>query len=384
VKVLHIITGLSTGGAERALYNLLSGGLAARDGVVVLSLRDEGTYGRRIRELGVPVYTLGMRRGVPGPVAIARLCMLVRELRPDMIQGWMYHGNLAATLAGWVTPGRPPVAWNIRHSLYSLRDEKPLTRQVILANRCLSGRTDSIVYNSCLSREQHEAFGFLADRGRMIPNGFDTDNLQPSPDLGQLVRRDLAIPEDALVIGHVARFHPMKDHASFLRAAVQVARAMPNTRFLLAGRNVDLVNSALFGIVPSDFVGRFHFMGERDDVPALMQAMDIFCQSSWSEAFPNVLGEAMALGVPCVATDVGDSRDIVADTGMIVPRSDSEALARGLLAMLSKSSDERRALGSAARASVKANYALPRIVGEYQGLYEALASGAAGLAGKER
>ncbi len=378
MKVLHVITGLSTGGAERALYNLLSGGLAARDGVAVLSLRDEGTYGPRIRDLGVPVYTLGMRRGLPGPAAITRLYMLVGELRPDMIQGWMYHGNLAATLAGWLAPGRPAVAWNIRHSLYSLTDEKPLTRQVIRANRRLSGRTDSIVYNSCLSREQHEAFGFLADRGRMIPNGFDTDNLQPSRELGQLVRRDLAIPEDALVIGHVARFHPMKDHASFLRAAVQVAIAMPNTRFLLAGRNVDLENAALFGIVPSDFVGRFYFMGERDDVPALMQAMDVFCQSSWSEAFPNVLGEAMALGVPCVVTDVGDSRDIVADTGITVPCSDSEALARGLMAMLSKQDDVRRALGRAARARVEANYALPRIVGEYQGLYEALASGTAG------
>lgn len=372
MRILHVITGLSTGGAERALFNVLAGGLGKAADVAVVSLRDEGTFGPRIRKLGVPVYSLGIMTGVPGLGAIARLRALLRELQPDVIQGWMYHGNLAASVASRLLPVRPAVAWNIRQSLYSLEGEKRLTRQVIRANRWLSTRADAIVYNSRLSRQQHEGFGFAGNRSRVIPNGFDLAAFRPNCEAGIATRRTLSLSEDVLVVGHVARFHPMKDHATFLRAAVQVAAEEPRARFLLVGREVNLGNPALAGIVPLDLMGRFTFLEERHDVPTLMQAMDVFCQSSWSEAFPNVLGEAMASAVPAVATDVGDSADIVGDTGIVVPPSDSAALARGVMAMLKKPDSERRALGRAARGRIEANYALPQIVDLYRDLYEAL------------
>jgi glycosyltransferase involved in cell wall biosynthesis len=373
MKVLHIITSLSTGGAEHALYNVLSGGLAKSGQAVVVSLRDEGTYGQHLIGLGVPVYTLEIRRGLPGLKAITLLRRLVREFQPDVIQGWMYHGNLAASLAGRMAPGYPAVAWNVRHSLYSLADEKFLTQQVIRMNQRLSSRVDAILYNSHISRKQHEVFGFAQARGRVISNGFDVDVIHPSSTTRGSTLCAMSIPKSAQVIGHVARFHPMKDHATFLKAAVQVAIKLPQVRFLVVGRGVDLVNPALVGIVPTHLVDRFHFLGERDDVPVLMQAMDVLCTSSaWGEAFPNVLGEAMATGIPCVATDVGDSSVIIGDTGIVVPPSDSQALAQGLLAMLSKTGDERQALGSAARQRVVANYTLPTIVNEYKELYAAL------------
>lgn len=373
MRLLHVITGLSIGGAERALYSVLAGGLAARFDTAVLSLRDQGSLGTAIRQLGLPVHTLDMGGGVPGARVLARLRRIVRSMAPDVIQGWMYHGNLAASVAARMTPGpRPAVAWNVRHSLYSLAAEKPLTRQVIRANRWASVGADAILYNSRLSREQHEAFGFASKCGQVIPNGFDTGALRPDAVAGEATRKALAIPQDAIVIGHVARFHPMKDHASFLRAAVEVMRQRADVVCLMAGREVNLENPALAGIVPQDLEGRFFFVGERGDVPELMQAMDVFCQSSWSEAFPNVLGEAMALGVPCVVTDVGDSRDIVGETGEVVPPSDSAALAQGLLAMLDQPARERAALGQAARARIEARYALSRLVEQYRGLYEQL------------
>jgi len=377
MTVLHLITGLATGGAERALYNVLVGGLAASDKSVVLSLQDEGAYGPRIQSLDVPVYALGMRRALPRPVAAWRLREWVREIRPEVIQGWMYHGNLAASMAARMTPGqRPAVAWNVRQSLYSLAAEKPLTRQVIRANRWGSAGADAILYNSRLSREQHEAFGFASNCGQVIPNGFDTGQLRPDAVAGLATREALGIPRDAIVIGHVARFHPMKDHASFLRAALEVMQTRSDVVCLLAGRDVNLENPALAGIVPQGVEERFRFVGEREDVPDLMQAMDVFCLSSaWGEAFPNVLGEAMALGVPCVATDVGDSQDIVGETGEVVPPSDSEALARGLLAMLERPMEDRNALGQAARSRIEARYALPSVVAQYRELYERLSTG---------
>lgn len=373
MRILHIITGLSTGGAERALYNVLTGGLAASVDTAVLSLRDVGTYGPRIRALGVPVYTLGMRRGLPGPTALWRLQRLVKEIRPDVIQGWMYHGNLAASVGARMMLGaRPAVVWNVRQSLYSLAGEKSLTRRVIKANRWASGGADAVLYNSSLSREQHETFGFASERGQVIPNGFDTKQLCPDPERGRAMREALAIPLEAIVIGHVARFHPMKDHVSFLRAAVAVMRERSDVVCLLAGREVGLENPVVADIVPPELEGRFRFVGERDDVPDLMRAMNIFCQSSWSEGFPNVLGEAMALGVPCVVTDVGDSRDIVGETGLVAPPSDPRALVEGLISLLARSVYERAEMGRAARARIETRYALPGMVGQYRRLYERL------------
>ena len=320
--VLHIITGLSTGGAENTLYNLLKGGFADQFNNHVVSLIDEGTMGSLIKKSGVPVTSLGMRHGKPSFSSLRKLRRMVRELKPDLIQGWMYHGNLAATLARTMSPGTPALVWNTRHSLYDLAHEKPMTRQIIRANRFFSSVPDALLYNSELSRKQHEAFGYASLNGRVIPNGIDLQRFSFSGQAGKHVRAELGIPVEACVVGHVARFHPIKDHSTFLRAAESVALRYPDLHFVLCGRDVSMNNASLEKQVPAMLRNRFHLLGERSDVPGLMSAMDIFCQSSWSEAFPNVLGEAMAVGVPCVATDVGDSAIIVGDTGVMVPPRD--------------------------------------------------------------
>jgi glycosyltransferase involved in cell wall biosynthesis len=287
----------------------------------------------------------------------------------------MYHGNLAASLAAGLALGQPALAWNVRHSLYDLASEKPLTRQVIRANRVLSRRPETIIYNSRLSREQHERFGFNARRGVVIPNGFDLNRLRSDSEVGAVVRREFGIAPEALVIGHVARFHPMKDHVGFLRAAVAVARHLPRARFLMVGREVSVAKPEFAGIIPLDLLPRFVFTEERTDVPRLMQAMDVLCSSSWSEAFPNVLGEAMACGVPCVTTDVGDSAAIVGETGIVVPPSDSAALARALSTMLEKRHETRRDLGRHARQRIATRYSIDAVTDRYTLLYENLIGG---------
>lgn len=286
----------------------------------------------------------------------------------------MYHGNLAASVAARMAHERPAVAWNVRHSLYGLATEKLFTRQVIRANRLLSGHADVILYHSRRSKEQHENFGFASGRGLVIANGFDTRSLRPSAGVRDAVRQALGLSGDALVVGHVARYHPMKDRAGFLRSALQVARAEPRARFLLVGRDVELRHPALRGIVPSGLEERFLCPGERSDVHELMQGMDMFCSSSsWGKAFPNVVGEAMALGVPCGVTDVGDSRDIVGPTGVIVPPRAPDALARAVLELLSRSAEDRRSLGRRARARIDTRYALPDIVRRYGEVYDGAA-----------
>ena len=370
---MHIITGLSTGGAERALYNLLRGGLAGNFISHIISLSDEGTIGPRIEALGVPVTVLGMSNGWPTPSGLVKFRRIIKSFRPDLVHGWMYHGNLAATLACAFAPNRPILAWNIRHSLYDLGCEKLMTRQVIRANSLFSNTPDVILYNSRLSRKQHEAFGFTSHNGQVIPNGIDVQQFSFSSSSRQRIRIELGIPTDAPVFGHVARLHPMKDHPLFLRAAANVALRHSEVNFLLSGRDVLPENPSITQLIPEKVCNRFHLLGERSDVEELMSTMDVFClSSSRGEGFPNVLGEAMAVGVPCLATDVGDSAAIVGDTGVIVPPNNEEAFIAGIEHFLTMSSEERCLLGTTARTRIEENYTLGVIVDQYAGLYEDL------------
>ena len=372
MQVVHVITGLATGGAERALYNLLQGGLNTKFNSIVISLSDKGTMGEKIEALGVSVLTLDMPVGRPTLRGVVKLRQLIKKLQPDLIQGWMYHGNLAATLAKFFSSKKVALVWNIRHSLYHIEDEKKLTQLVIKANRFFSKSADTLLYNSHISRQQHEEFGFSAKYGLVIPNGINCQQFCFSVEARQRIRTELTIPLKALVVGHIARFHPMKDHANFLQAAVDVAKKHPNTYFLLSGRGVCSKNTEVTQYIISSLQNRFHFLGERADVADLMSSMDILCSSSRGEAFPNVLGEVMATGIPCVATDVGDSALIIADCGVVAPPRNKIALAEGVESLLNLPNEEREKLGLRARQRIEDNFKLNVIVDKYAELYEKL------------
>jgi glycosyltransferase involved in cell wall biosynthesis len=345
--------------------------------VVVLTERTEGEVTFSVP--GVAVEVLGGARGGRWPRRIMRIREWVRQIRPHVLQGWMYHGNLAAWYARHASPEPTALAWNVRHSLHDLRREKMRTRYVIRANRVLSRHPEAIVYNSRKARLQHEEFGFSSVRGHVIPNGFELNASGPDTERGIQVRRTLGIPDAAIVIGHAARFHPMKDHYRFLRIASSIVQENRNVHIVLMGRDVTERNNELYSAVADGAVSRFHWLGERTDVFDVMQAMDGLClTSAWGEAFPNVLGEAMSVGVPCVTTDVGDSAFVVGDCGFVVPPRDDVALYNALRDVIGMSDEERRAVGRRARERVRSKFGLDVVAGQYVQLYERLAAGATG------
>lgn len=370
IKTLHIITGLHTGGAEMMLYKLLCAIDREQFDPVVISLMDKGTIGLRIEELGIPVCVVKLNRGIPTPSGFLGLLKLIKMCDPDLIQSWMYHANLAAILALSVIRNRVPVIWNIRHSLHELDKERLLTRLVIRMNSLLSGKPAAIVYNSETSIKQHREFGFQALHDVVIPNGFDTMQFKPNKSARRQFRMELGL-EEAILIGHVARYHPMKDHECFLRAAALLSCTVPEARFVMAGREVDSKNVKLICLIEKlNLRGRVFLLGERDDVSNLTAALDISTSSSaWGEAFPNVLGEAMACGVPCVATNVGDSERIVAETGKIVPIRDPEAIAQAWLDILELGYENKQELGRLARERTEKLFSLDAVVEQYQQLY---------------
>ena len=372
IKLLHIITGLSTGGAEMMLYKLLSRLDRERFEPSVISLMDSGTIGDRIEALGIPVYTLGMKQGgMPTPAAIGRLIRTVRQLKPDLIQGWMYHGNLAAQFASLFSSHKIPVLWSIHNSLYSLAFEKKITQAIIRFSSIISLYTNQIVFVSKNSKLHHEALGYFSENSCIIPNGFDTSLFKPSIEARRTIRAELGLPEDSFLIGLIARYHPMKDHANFLQAAALLLKDYPNVQFILAGNGVDEKNPTLCQLIHElGIAERIHLLGERQDIPRLTAALDLASSSSYTEAFPNVIGEAMSCGVPCAVTDVGDSAWIVGNVGRAVPPRDSGALANAWKELIELDTEGRKALGKAARVRIIESFSLNSVVARYESLYE--------------
>lgn len=366
---MHIITGLPTGGAETALLKLLSANNGNWESAVV-SLMDEGTIGPRIAALGVPVHCLGIRRGRPNPARALSLMSITRQFRPHLIQGWMYHGNLAASLASVSMRRRVPVLWNIRQSLEGVAEERRLTQSMIRLGALLSWHPANIIYNSSISARQHEIFGYRGLRRVVIPNGFDCQIFRPDNEARHHVRKELGIGIDTFLIGLIARFHPVKDHASFLRAANLVARTHPHVRFILIGEGLTGEAPAVTKLIREQHLeSRVFLLGERPDTPRLTAALDIACSASLGEGFSNTIGEAMACGIPSVVTDVGESSLVVANTGLSVRPRDPEALAQAIDRLIDAGPEKRQQLGAAARRRIQTEFSLPAIARRYEDLY---------------
>lgn len=373
-NIVHVIPGLETGGAEMMLVKLLGGTNRARWRPRVLSLRDRGTLGKRVEDLGVPLRTLGIQGGMPGPRAVLALRRDLRAFEPTVLQGWMYHGNLAALAGRVLMASRVPVLWCVRSTVFDFASEKRLTAGVVRLGALVSRHVTRIIYNSHTSAKQHAELGFAATRAMVIPNGFDTEVFLPSESARAAFRRRLNVTEDVILVGRVARYHPMKDYPGFLKAAAILSAHHANVRFVLAGTGVDANNPELVGQVRSLGLGdRVHLLGEIPEIPELLSALDIACSSSaYGESFPNVLGEAMACGVPCVTTDLGDSAWVLGTAGQIVPPLDPAALAAACGKLVDLGTEGRNRLGAIGRSRVVHEFSLERIVSQYEDLYEEL------------
>lgn len=372
MKICHVITDLNTGGAQTALCRLVQTLRPPACEHVVVALGAPGTMSAQLADVA-ELHHLGMHPGRVLPHDVLRLRRLLRASGCDVVQSWMYHANLMSAMADW--NGAMPVVWNIRHSLHALANEKRTTRWVIRAGARLSHRPARIIFNAAVSREQHVAFGYDNERSVVIPNGFDTGVFTPSASERARLRAELDIAPDVLAIGLVARVHPMKDHANFLHAAKHLIGACPRSVFVMAGEGADAGNRELGARI--DALGlrdRVRLCGRRTDITALDNALDIACSASaWGEAFPNATAEAMACGVPCVVTAVGDAPAIVGDTGAVVPPRDAVALSAAWARLAALGEQGRRELGRRARQRIIEHYAIGLGAHRYAELYRNVA-----------
>ena len=372
-KILHIITDLDAGGAEQMLYNLLNSMADSQYSSSVISLRDIGAVGVQIQEKGIPVFSVNMSPDGPDVKAISRLKKLIRQAQPDIVQTWMYHANLVGGLLGRFS-GCSHVVWGIHHHDLSHQYNRRRTLVVARLGAVLSNVVpEKIVVCSRKALQAHADFGYSTKKMEYIPNGFDLTRFRRLSDSRKKLHIELGLDESIPLIGMAARFHPLKDHLNFIKAAAIARIAIPKVQFLLCGKDINRDNIKLVSWIQEEGLQNvIHLLDVRTDIPYIFSGLDVGTLTSKSEAFPNVVGEMMSTGLPCVVTDAGDSAEIVGETGYVVPAENPEALSDAWIKMLQLTEKERTALGYAAQERIKSKFSLIKIANEYIRLYDSL------------
>jgi len=369
MRILLSIPSLMPGGAERQFAELAAG-LCARGHEVLAVALDQG--GPLETALGAArLVVLGKTSRLGNARVAFGLAGLLRSFRPQVHYAFL---TSACVLGGLLKPFFPATrlvmglrATDVDHAAYAYGRAGRVLHGL---EARLSALADLVIANSQAGRRDCLARGFPEARTVVLANGIDTGRCQPDRTLGQALREAWGVGPEELLVGHVARLDPMKDHPNFLRAAALLSARRPEIRFVCVGAGPEGYATELRRQAGGlGLGGRLVWAGGRADMPAVYNALDLLCLSSaYGEGFPNVLGEAMACGVPCCATDVGDAALVLGDLGVAVPRREPETLAAGLAALLERLEREGEALRRACRARIVAHFSLERMVADTEAL----------------
>ena len=370
-RLLVIVSGLKAAGAELMLFRMIMHLDRNRFNIHVISLTSTDQVGIMMTAENIKVQSLCIDGFFTLITRFPLLIKLISEFKPDLVQTWMYHADLLGGLAARIA-GYRNIVWSIRNSSLTLKSVKLST--FIVARFCaiLSSWLPKIIIScSDESRASHVAFGYSEEKMMVVPNGFELDRFIPNFVAKEAIRSEFGLSSDVLIVGLIGRYHIVKNHAGFIKSAIRISAINPNVSFLLAGEGVDTSNADLIQMIDSArLLHRFHLLGQRSDMPLIMASIDVLVSASSGEAFPNVIGEAMSCGVPCVATDVGETAYIIGDTGKVVPVNDSVALADSVLEILNMQCEARRDIGIKARERIVQNFDIRIISSMYQNIYE--------------
>ena len=356
--MVHVITNFAgVGGAEMMLARLIQCTEQQYKHVIIALMKTSEVYQRTL-DCCQSYYALQWN-GLNTLGTIQKLRGLLKQLQPKTVQCWMYHANVLTSLSMLGLAQKPNVVWGIHHSLASPKDESISTKIALGLSKILSQQASAIIYCAHSSMQQHQAFGFKNGNTQVIVNGVFLDKFQPNPQL-----------HEPTVIGFAGRYHTAKGYP-YLFETMGLLKDK-NIIFKIAGGGASLENpevKALFEQYKLD-AEKVHLIDQISDMPAFYKSIDAFLMTSITEGFPNVLVEAMASGLPCISTDVGDAKYIVQDLGSIVPPRNAQALAQAILKYVQQSNDAKLQLKQVVRERVEAHFSIEQVSQQYMQVWE--------------
>jgi glycosyltransferase involved in cell wall biosynthesis len=368
--IVHIISGLEKSGAELMLFRLVKE--MSGNTHIIVSLTSIGEIGKKLLDNGFSVYVFDFR-GIHSIISVFRLSFFLRKIKPDILQTWMYHADLIGGVIGKLS-GVTNVVWNIRSTKIPQKKYSLTGIFVLICAKLSPFIPEKIICCSHSSLKSHAQLGYSRDKLKVIQNGFEVNKFLASKCGRTRSRLLLNVPDDRFVVGMVGRFDPLKGYDIFVKAAGILTKDHPEGfLFMVAGREINKKNELLrHMIIKFAPNADFKLLGERDDIPDILQSLDVFCLASRSEGFPNVVAEAMLMQIPCVVTDVGDAREIVGASGIVVPAENPSALASAISAVFSFDDNTRIELGNSARVRIVEDYRIESIAIQYVSLYSSL------------
>lgn len=385
MRVLFLVRVLGVGGAQRQLVAAARGLRRRGHDTAVAAFYEGGVFEQELRSDGIEVRSLGKQGRWDLPRPLARLVRLIRSTRPDVIYSFMSLANLSAALVKPLA-GNVPLVWGVRSAMEDLRAYGWVSRTGPWLDRLAARLADGIIANSEAARAAAVRMGMDARKIAVVPNGFDCERFRPDPGGRIHQRRGWGLPADAPLVGMVARLDPVKNHACFLRAAARVAAVRGDVRFVIVGDGEPGYRRDLVRIAGElGLSGRVTWAGEARVTSAVYSAVDVAVLSSnVGESFPNVVGEAMACGTPCVVSESGDASLIVGDAGVVVPPGDDAALGAAALELLDRARSPGSTLGARARARIVEHYSQELLVRRTEAALERAVSRSGVRAGPER
>ncbi|TWT27774.1 glycosyltransferase [Planomicrobium sp. CPCC 101110] len=369
IKILHLIPSLTSGGAEAMLTKLITNNKDPNATMVVVTLLNANYFYDAIANTGTKVYRLNIDQGRLSSLRIFELFKIIKREKPDVIQTWMYHCDLFGILLKMVFP-KVKLVWNIRHSHLVKGADKGTTILVARILSLLSFMPDKIICGSTAAQQYHTELGYRKNKTLVIPNGFDTDIFAPNNQVKNDIKRELKIPEDHLVIGHVGRAKKIKNQIDLIKAFAEISKVHKNVTLVLLGKGMVEEYKTHELIVNNPNI---RLLEETPNVARYLKAFDLFVLPSLSEGFPNVIGEAMASGVACISTEVGDSPQIIGNYEFIAKRNSLDDLREKINYWLELEEEKKEELKVSSRKRILELYSIEKIVQLYVSLYRKVA-----------
>lgn len=373
MKILFVINSLRVGGAEVMLLRLLASPVFKADQLKVVSLLPRGKLSDYAESIGYDVLHLDTGSSFKGALRLFALRRVIADFRPDIVHSWLYHADLAAGIFARVA-GVRNVIWGIRQWNLDAEHHRVMTRMLFRLCAFFSKYIPAIIIsNAVTSRNSHIAIGYQPEKIIVIPNGIDVVKYRPIASKKNRLRKELFIPKGSPLVGMVARFDSQKNHFGFLEAAAVILQLHPDVRFVMCGEGVSASNRRLCQKINE--LGLNHhinLLGPRFDVPEILNGLDVLVSPSFGEGWPNVVGEAMACGVICVVSDVGDSASVVGPVGKVVSLQTENGFANAVSDILQMSPDARDELSIKARQRIVEQFPIEAVARAYHDVYENL------------